>query len=331
MDLDAYSTAHGAEWARLSQLAGQRTLDGSGADELIDRYQSGAAQLSAIKTTVGESVQGDRLSLTLSRARLRFTGAATDPLRQLTVLFSQQLPAALYRVRIVTLVCAALTIIVAVVYAVWVNSDPAVFAALGPESYLRQLAEQDFVGYYSDNSEAGFTGQVWTNNALVAAQCIGFGISGVWVPAALFSNAQGIGLTAGVMAHFGHLDDFFLYIAPHGQLELYTVFTAGAAGLLIFWSWIAPGARTRRQALAEDGRAFFTLVIGCAIFLLMSGLIEGIVTRQPWPWPIKIGIGTVALAIVLVYQWVIGRRAYRAGQTGDLSEVEAGARQIISA
>ena len=35
MDLDAYAAAHGAEWDRLAQLAGQRRLDGADADELI--------------------------------------------------------------------------------------------------------------------------------------------------------------------------------------------------------------------------------------------------------------------------------------------------------
>ena len=62
-------------------------------------------------------------------------------------------------------------------------------------------------------------------------------------------------MSAAIMDEYGRLDHFFLYIAPHGQLELYSIFVAGAAGLLIFWAWIAPGARTRRQALAEDGRA----------------------------------------------------------------------------
>ena len=90
-----------------------------------------------------------------------------------------------------------------------------------------------------------------------------FGITGVWVPYVVFvqrrwASAQ----SAAIMNEFGRLDHFFLYIAPHGQLELYSIFLAAAAGLLIFWSWIAPGARTRRQALAEDGRAFFTVVVG---------------------------------------------------------------------
>jgi uncharacterized membrane protein SpoIIM required for sporulation len=133
------------------------------------------------------------------------------------------------------------------------------------------------------------------------------------------------------MNEFGMLDQFFLYIAPHGQLELYSIFVAGAAGLFIFWSWVAPGARTRRQALAEDGRAFFTIVVGLMLALLVSGVIEGFVTRQPWPWPIKIGIGTAALLSFLSYQWIVGRWAKKAGETGDVGDFEAGAKAIVAA
>ena len=51
MDLDAYSTAHGEEWNRLTALARKRRLTGAEADELIDRYQSGATDLSLIRST----------------------------------------------------------------------------------------------------------------------------------------------------------------------------------------------------------------------------------------------------------------------------------------
>jgi uncharacterized membrane protein SpoIIM required for sporulation len=331
MDLDAYSAAHAAEWDRLARIGASAPRDGAAADELIDVYQAGSTQLSTIATTQGETVQGDRLSLALSRARLRFTGAPADPLRQLTVFFSLQLPAALYRVRWLTLVVAAVTAIIAVIYYGWISTHPEVLAALGPRDKLKALADTEFVNYYSDNSPLGFTGQVWTNNALIAAECVVFGIVPFFVPSVIISNAQNIGVDAAILGEFGKLDDFFLYIAPHGQLELYSIFTAAAAGLLIFWSWVAPGARTRRQALAEDGRAFFCIVVGLILSLLCSGIIEGVVTRQPWPWPIKIGIGTIALTAFLVYQWGVGRRARRLGQTGDLSEAETGARQIISA
>jgi len=330
MDLDAYAAAHGAEWDRLARLSKRRRPDGPEADQLIDGYQTGAAQLAAIRTTVGGSAQGEHLSLALWRARLLFTGVRRNPLRSLTVFAAVQLPAALYRIRWLTLAVALATFVIGAAYFVWLSSDPRAFASLGLPSDLERYAEQDFVGYYSEYSEAGFAAQVWTNNAWIAAQCVMFGILGLWVPYVIYSNAQGLGISAAVMNEHGRLDQFFLYIAPHGQLELYAIFIAAAAGLMIFWSWIAPGARTRAQALAQDGRAFFTIVIGLVVALFVSGIIEGFVTRQDWPWPIKIGIGTVALAAFLVYQWVLAGRAARVGETGDLDEFETGSRRIVS-
>ncbi|MCP2031708.1 putative membrane protein SpoIIM required for sporulation [Okibacterium sp. HSC-33S16] len=330
MDLDAYSAAHRNEWDRLDALASKRSLSGAEADELIDRYQAGATQLSAIKTTAGSTRQGDRLSVTLSKARLRFTSASTNVLSQLPRFFVLQLPAALYRLRWLTLAVALVTVGVAAMWAAWVLNDPQVLANLGSSEELRQVAEEDFANYYSENPAASFAGQVWTNNAWIAAQCIAFGITGVWVPYVVLQNAQNLGLNAAVLFSFGEGDTFFLYIAPHGMLELTAIFVAAAGGLRIFWAWVAPGKRTRGQALAEDGRALFTVAIGLVFVLLVSGILEGFVTPQPWPWPVKIGLGAAALGVFLFYMLFVGRRAYRAGETGDLAAFEAGARRIYA-
>ena len=156
MDLDAYTAAHGERWNRLGALGAQRHFTGAEADELIDGYQSGATQLSAISTTVGNSLQGDRLSLALSRARLRFTGASSNVLSQLPRFFVLQLPAALYRVRWLTFAIAAATIAVIVLYAWWAISNPEVLASMLTAEERRQLAEEDFVGYYSEYSGGSF-------------------------------------------------------------------------------------------------------------------------------------------------------------------------------
>jgi uncharacterized membrane protein SpoIIM required for sporulation len=330
MDLDAYTAAHRDEWDELAHLASRRRPSGAEADELIDHYQSGAGQLSVMQATAGSTIPGDRLSLSLSRARIAFTGAGTNVLSRIPSFLGNQLPAALYRVRWMSLAVTAATVLVAVLYALWALNTPGVLQSFGTEEMRRKLVEEDFVNYYSENGMASFTALVWTNNAWLAAQCVAFGIIGVYAPMLLFSNAQNLGLTAALMGSHDRIDVFFLYIAPHGQLELYSIFVAGAAGLMIFWSWVAPGARTRVQALAEDGRALITIAIGLALSLLVSGVIEGVVTRQAWPWPIKIGIGTVALAGFLFYQWGVGGRAFRAGETGDLDEFESGSRRIVA-
>ncbi|WP_210480655.1 stage II sporulation protein M [Naasia sp. SYSU D00948] len=330
MDLDAYAAAHREEWDRLEALARKPRLTGADADELIDRYQTAATHLSAIKTTAGSTVEGDRLSVILSRARLRFTGAGTGLLRQLPVFFAVQLPAALYRIRWLTLAVAAATAIIGTLYGVWVAQDPRVLATFGSDAELRQFVDNDFVDYYSSNPAASFAGQVWTNNAWIAAQCVAFGITGVWVPYIVLLNAQNVGVAGGVMFAYGRGDVFFQYILPHGMLELTAVFVAAAAGLRIFWAWIAPGPRRRLEALAQDARALFTVAIGLVLVLFVAGLIEGFVTPAPWPWPIKIGIGALALGAFLAYMLVLGRRAVRAGETGDLGEFESGARRIIA-
>jgi uncharacterized membrane protein SpoIIM required for sporulation len=330
MDLDALTTARREDWQRLAHLAGRGRLSGPEADELIDRYQAGASDLSLIRTTAGQTAQGDGLSLSLSRARMRFTGASTNVLEQLARFFVNELPAALFRIRWLTLVIVAVCAGIAVGYGLYLNANPQLLLHLGSPSDLRTYANQEFVGYYSAHPDPAFAAQVWTNNAWLAAQCIATGITGIYPVLTLIQNSVNLGESAAIMNQYGRIDHFWLYIAPHGQLELYSIFTAGAAGLMLFWAWVAPGMRSRAQALAQEGRALFTIVVGLAISLAMSGVIEGFVTRQAWPWPIKIGIGTVALAIFLVYQWVIGRRAYRGGETGDLSEFDGGARQLVA-
>ena len=330
MDIDAYTAAHRDEWERLAQLGRQSRFTGREADELIDRYQAGAAQLSAIRSTAGQSLQGDRLSLYLSRARLRFTGASSNVLSRMPAFFLRAIPAALYRIRWLSLAITIATAVVGVLYFLWFANDPRVFASLGDPDALEQYAMQDFVNYYSDNSEGSFTAFVWTNNAWLAAQCVAFGITGFYPLSLLLTNAQSIGQIGAVMEHYDRLDVFLLYIAPHGQLELYSIFVAGAAGLAIFWSWIAPGTQTRAKSLAAGGRSLITVAIALMLSLFVSGIIEGFVTRQPWPWPIKIGIGTVALLGFLYYQWILGRKAFRLGETGDLDEFEAGAKQLAA-
>ncbi|MFD1715652.1 stage II sporulation protein M [Amnibacterium flavum] len=330
MDLDAYAAAHRDEWERLDALARERRLDGQDADELIDGYRSGAAQLSAIKTSAGSTVLGDRLSVTLSRARLRFTGATGNPLGVLPTFFGAQLPAALYRIRWLSIIVGLVTIVIGALYALWIIGDPRVLATMGDDADLQAYVNDSFTGYYSENPAASFAGQVWTNNAFIAAQCVAFGIAGVWVPYVVFSNAQSIGTAAGVMFSYDRGDVFFEYILPHGMLELTSVFVAAAAGLRIFWAWIAPGARTRGQALAEDARALFTVAIGLVIALFVSGIIEGFVTPSTLPWWAKMAIGGAAFAGFWFYVFWVGGRAWRAGQTGDLGEFESGARRIVA-
>ncbi|MGO1545384.1 MAG: stage II sporulation protein M [Gulosibacter sp.] len=328
MDIDAYSSAHHDDWQRLRDLSRSRNLSGAESDELIAGYQNGATDLSALRTTYGETSETTALSVTLSQARMRFTRIRRNPLLVLREFFVEQLPASLYRVRWWTLAAAVLTITIGALSYIWHMANPELLSFYGTEAGLQQYAEEDFINYYSEYSESAFAARVFTNNAYIALQCIAFGITGIWPIMVIIQNAVALGQSAAVLASFGHLDAFFLWIAPHGLLELTMIFVAAGAGFAVFWSFVVPGNRTRMEAVGRAGRTLIIVAIGTTIFLFISGLIEGFVTRQDWPWAIKIGIGALALASYLAYSLVLGRRAYRAGHDGDLRESEAGYQRV---
>ena len=139
MDLDALTAARRDEWARLDELGRTRRLNGAEVDELVTRYRAASADLADIKSSAGRTPQGDYVSILLARTRLRLTGVRENVLKQLPRFFLLQLPAALYRVRWMTLAVTVFFVAVSTLVAAWISSDPATVAALGGVVLLLNL------------------------------------------------------------------------------------------------------------------------------------------------------------------------------------------------
>ncbi|MFB0839119.1 stage II sporulation protein M [Arthrobacter sp. E44] len=330
MDMDAFAAVNADKWARLQELAGKGRLTGAEADELLALYQSTSGHLSLVRSVAPESGLSASLSATLALARTRFTGARSNVVADLARFFVVALPAALYRLAWLTLACGAAFVLIAAAYAIWIGTSSEALRAVASETAAAQYVDQDFINYYSENPAASFAGAVWTNNAWICAQAVALGITGVWVPMILFSNAQGVGVAAGIFASAGKSDVFYSYILPHGLMELTAVFIASAAGLRIFWAMVAPGPRTRGRAVAEEGRSLVTVALGLVLVLFVSGLVEGFVTPSPLPPWARIGIGAAVLAAYWVYVLVWGRRAFLSGERGDIRREDAGYTEIAA-
>lgn len=324
MDTDAFAAVHQPEWERLERLSKQRRLSGPEADELVRLYQSTAGHLSTVRTSAPEPHLVGRLSALLGQARGRVAGAHELRASDVARFFVLTLPAAFYRVRWWTVWVMVAWVALAVLAGVYLAGTPAALAAAGSEAELREYADEAFAAYYSDFPAPDFAAQVWTNNAWIAAQCIGLGITGVFPVYVLGVNALGVGQAGAIMAVYGDLEVFFGLILPHGLMELTAIFIAGGTGLKLFWTAVAPGRRTRARALAQEGRALVTVALGLVLVLAVSGLVEGFVTPSGLPTWTKITIGAAVLAGYWVYTLVLGRRAVAAGETGDLDEELAG-------
>lgn len=318
MDVDAFVAVRSSRWERLRELTRSRRISGPEADELVGLYQATATDYSRVRTSAPDPTVLARLSNLLSRGRSLIAGAYEPGWSDVARFFVVSVPAAFYRVRWWTVAMMVAFIAIGVVTGWWTYSNPDVLAQLGTPSQRQQYAEQMFAAYYSNYPPADFATQVWTNNAWICARAIALGPTGIGPIYLLVVNAMAVGQAGAMLGEFDMLEVFFGLILPHGLLELTCVFIACGAGLKLFWTWVSPGPRTRSRAMAEEGRALITLVLGLTVVLLVCGIIEAYVTPSSLPSGVKITIGALALAAYWTYTLVLGRLAVRDGETGDM-------------
>ena len=102
-------------------------------------------------------------------------------------------------------------------------------------------------------------------------------------------NGLVIGATAGHFTNAGLLGYMLEFILGHGLLELFAIWTAGAAGFLLGRSVIVPGPIRRSDALVLSGRMAVRMVGGAAVMLLVAGLIEGFVSAGTGGYALRFG------------------------------------------
>ena len=322
MDVDAFVLTHRGTWDRLDQLVKRRrSLTGAEVDELVELYQRVSTHLSIVRSASSDALLIGRLSSLIARARSVVTGAHAPLSRAFTRFWTVSFPVVAYRSWRWWLGTAVVFFAVVVALAWWVAGNPEVQSAVGTPSEIDELVNHDVGSYYSEHPAAAFALQVWVNNSWVAAQCIAMSVVlGLPIPIVLFQNAANLGVIAGLMFQAGKGGVLLGLLAPHGLLELTAVFLAGASGMRLGWSVISPGDRPRGQVLAEQGRAVMSVAVGLVGVLLVSGLIEALVTPSPLPTFVRVGIGIVAEVAFLSYVVYFGRRAAMAGETGDIED-----------
>lgn len=191
---------------------------------------------------------------------------------------------------------------------VWAWDDPGAAGALLPaqsEAVAQPRTRGTDLGL-SGSERAQFAASISTNNIQVTFAAVAGGISfGLLTAGILVFNGVLIGVVVGVGTAAGNGSALVELIVPHGVLELSCIVVAGAAGLRLGWALVDPGRRPRGQALVTEGRAAIELVLGTAVWLVVAGLTEGLVT------PLGIGPGpavAVGAALGALYWALVWRQ-----------------------
>ncbi len=309
-------------WTRLAQLTqrarrGARDLAPGEVDLLVADYQRASAHLSHARTAYDDPGLSARLNALVAEANGVIYGRRAKALTTMRRFFALTFPGAVWHARRFVLVSLLCTLLPAIAVGAWIGTSEDALDASAPQSVRDAYLEEDFEAYYSSEPAGQFATEVTFNNIQVSLMAFAAGIFLCLGAAALLAfNGVNVGFAAGLFVAAGQAPKFFGLILPHGLLELTAVIVAGAAGIQMGWALIAPGDRTRTDAVAEEGRRSVAIVLGLILAFVVAGAIEGFITGTALPTSVRVGIGVVVEVAFLAYVVVFGRRAVAAGETG---------------
>ena len=150
------------------------------------------------------------------------------------------------------------------------------------------------------------------NNVGIALRCFAVGIfGGLGSAFYLVDNGLSIGAVLGYVSSQGAGANIATFIVGHGSLELTAIVLAGGAGLVLGWSVVSPGGRTRAASLRSAGRDVAAIVFGAAVMLMMAACIEAFWSASGIPSPVKRLVGAALWTLVLSYFVLVGRTSKR--------------------
>jgi uncharacterized membrane protein SpoIIM required for sporulation len=182
---------------------------------------------------------------------------------------------------------------------------------VAPESMLRPLTEAYAKGF-DEGRGAGegalMAGFYVNNNVGIALRCFALGIfGGVGSAFYLVENGLATGAIFGYVASQGSGSNILTFVLGHSSFELGAIAIAGGAGLMLGWSVVAPGDRTRLASLEEAGRDAVVLVSGAAVMLFMAAAIEAFWSGSSVPSSVKRYTGVLMFLVVALFLALVGR------------------------
>src|SRR5205814_4937643 len=141
-----------------------------------------------------------------------------------------------------------------------------------------------------------------TNNIQVSFGVFVGGLTGGLLTAwLLFANGMTLGLGLGVFKNYNALNYLVTFVVGHGVLELTAIFISAGAGFRLAKALIAPGDRTRRDALVVEGRIAAQMIGAVVTLLAIAGTIEGLLSASSAAPAWKYGVSAATAVLLVLY------------------------------
>jgi len=291
---ESFERARAAEWSDFEA----RLARGAGDASFPQRYRRVCRDLALAEDRGFSAALVDRLNRLALAGHQRLYGARRRSGR-LHEFFAADFPAALRREwKLFGLACLLFYGVGVAIFAAHFAMPDLIYHLMSPDAVAsfeemydpaaeHYGAPRDTVGDLS--AFAYYT----SNNVGVALRTFAWGVfAGLGSLFVLMLNAVSMGAIAAHLTLAGHALPFFSFVVGHGSFELTAIVLAGAAGMKLGWSLVAPGARRRREALRETAARCVPLLYGTVAMLLVAAVIEAFWSSTHWvPAGAKFAVG----------------------------------------
>ncbi|MCB0866444.1 MAG: stage II sporulation protein M [Solirubrobacterales bacterium] len=286
MNVAAFVRAGEPSWRELEQLvsrAGARPerLGADGVRRLGGLYRAAAADLAYARRRFPEDPVTSRLTTLVIRARAAVYAGSGSERGGFLEIFGRGYWRRLHERGRELALAVALLVGFGALGALWGLTDPSAAIGVVPEMFRGAVSPDVSGGGLSTGDAAAFSTEVFTNNVGVTLLAFAAGIlAGIGTVVIVAYNGLILGAVIGIAVDAGNGAAITQFVFAHGVLELSCIAAGAAAGLAMGRAMIRPGGRTRTAALAAEAREAVLIVIGTVPWLLVAGLVEGLVSRR---------------------------------------------------
>jgi len=231
--------------------------------------------------------------------------------------FTEGFPRAVRRHALLILLATLISLIPACIGYLVTWHDPAVANEVLPADLMEHMGDivarhhtpKDWAPLIERAPMASF---IMTNNIRISMLAFAGGMTaGILTILLLIYNGLMLGVVGAAVALDGGATalNFWAFVAPHGVLELTSIFISGGAGLLLAYAIINPGTLPRRIALRNAGKEALTLMLGLAATLVVAGTVESFFSPLNIPELIKLTFASIEALLYFSYLLLAGRNA----------------------